>query len=85
MRMPRASRAPCSTAYLYFIPNSSVVNPFTGDYTKSGIVVRYDTKADFAAAAAAAWSPFDTGTLTPAARGFSGRLSTAATSIWRQT
>ena len=56
--------------YLYFIPNSSVVNPFTGDYTKSGVVMRYDTKADFAAAAA--WSPFDTGTLTPAARGFSG-------------
>jgi hypothetical protein len=56
--------------YLYFIPNSSAVNPFTGDYTKSGVVMRYDTKADFADVAA--WSPFDTGTLTPAAQGFSG-------------
>src|ERR1039457_4599300 len=49
--------------YLYFAPFA------VGD-TASGKVMRYDTKADFAAAAA--WSPFDTGTLTPAARGFSG-------------
>ena len=56
--------------YLYFIPNSSAVNPFTGDYTPSGVVVRYDTKAEFADAAS--WSTFDTGTLTPAARGFAG-------------
>ena len=56
--------------YLYFVPEYSQVNPFTGDYTPSGVVVRYDSKADFASVAS--WSSFDTGTLTPAARGFSG-------------
>jgi hypothetical protein len=56
--------------YVYLIPNSSTVNPFTGDYIRSGLVVRYDSKADFASASS--WTTFDTATLTPASAGFSG-------------
>jgi hypothetical protein len=56
--------------YVYFLPSSSEVDPATGKYARSGRVMRYDSKAEFAVATS--WSSFDVSTLTPSAAGFAG-------------
>ena len=57
-------------SYVYFVPSAYMIDMVNGDSTPSGIVMRYDPKGVFTDAAA--WSYFDTGTLTPSSRGFSG-------------
>jgi hypothetical protein len=57
-------------SYVYFVPSAYMIDLVNGNYTPSGMVMRYDPKGGFADVAS--WSGFDTATLTPSAAGFSG-------------